>query len=1348
MLKQKLLISYFCLIALLPSLAWANLPACEDVFPSGIATFNNGSAIILNNAEINGQTNSVIVTTNLVDSNPDACGSKCVASGTNTETIQEPSLSNPSYSIPRNGKLSGDYYFSGTLVLNRPNLRVVGPTRIVVKGSLSIFDDIDVALPDDLIIYVEGSISTASNINVGGFVYSKSNIDIAPNVDFKGALTSGASVSVGSGADVSYLAPSILNNFTGICGAATVDPNTSPIAEFRFDEFSWLSGVNNQVIESINGTHATPYNLQPSEGKICNAANFDDALTNARIDLDENLISGREFTISAWLKSSFTGSQVLVSGAQNNSNANELIWWHPSSQLFEPWIKQDRASRININNFADDQWRHFVWRRNGDTSCFYVNGQQAGCVSDHSNGSLNIARLMLGQEQDSLGGGFDVNQRFRGLVDELLFFDKAISDTQIQTIYQNQNQGLGWDGADRDNYCGANGWWQLDNDFLDANLTDPHHLLPSGNPTFGITSPGPANTIGNQSTCNYAQFDGTNYASVDDSGDFNYQELTVSTWVYPTENRSGLRSLVSKDEHFEFHLDQNNRLFWWWQNAARQERSFTSSRAIPLNQWTHVAVVYKSGSQRMYINGIADASRTYTDGLADSPCKFYIGVDVGTNTSSQCGGVRSDRYFKGHLDEVRIYSRALVQSEIQTDMNTVRTCDNLPSVDHYRLTLNDNTGLTCEAETMTIEACADDTCSSYYPNTATVALATSGGGSLSWLPSNPFTVNGSLNVNLNNTQASTVFYSLNNATSNPSSNLRCFVGGSEVTLANCYTEFADTGFKLSTIEDQISGIPYAAELMAVKKSDDTGACENFFSGSQVVNFTNNFLRPNTTSAMTFSVNSTPVTTNTPVTVNFDPANNYKANVALNYLDAGEISLSVSATAPNGANLSDTSNAYVVRPQRFNIVVAGNPNAIDAESTVFKMASEDFSFSIEAHNANGDVTTNFDSTEITGTVSLSHNLQAPLTGIEGVLSPNAVPTNGFVSGVATLTDAKFNEVGIIELLANLSSSDYLNHSDGGIISGSKTNVGRFIPAQFTMVNPRVTSGCGRFTYYGQPFERFSYEVHAQDTLGNVLANYVYSATVANNYAKATIDNLIENDDPDAAKYKPASELAARYSLTASAINWDKGKFIVNSGDVVLNRDVASLAAGGSPSSPMEQLLPLVRLTDPDGKALNDLDQDANLAGGTTTIFDSKRISGPFEMRFGRYVVSDNYGSEFEHLQIPMKVEYWDGNNFILNRDDNCSSYFESRLVIEDNHDTVNGHDGSFNKGTYATGNVGIQLKAPNLPRTFTVDYSSPETWLRFDWNGDNNYNDANDNPSGVLQFGRFRGNDRVIYWREN
>ncbi len=1334
------------MIALLPSLAWANLPACQDVFPSALGAFNNTAVSLERNTEITGQLDNLIYTNNLSAHRSASCNNlTCQTANIEPTQTSAPDTTGWKTSIRHAEKLSGDYYINGSVNLYGNNFPLAGPTRIYATGSVSVYGGSTRHSPADLIIYAEGALTFNKHINVYG--YSNGSITVDRNVNIKGSLVAGYGIDVLRGSEIEYVAPTS-PSLNIICNANNAPVIATPVAEFRFDEFSWLNGVNNQVIESLNGAHATPFNLQPSEGKICNAANFDENITNARIDLNENLISGREFTLSAWIKSSFTGSQVLISGAQNNNNANELIWWHPSSQLFEPWIKQNPGSRISINNFADNQWRHFVWRRDGGASCFYVNGQQVGCISDHSNGSLNIVRLMLGQEQDSLGGGFDINQRFRGQVDELLIFDKAISDAQIQTIYQNQDQGLGWDGAQRDNYCGANGWWQLDNNFLDANLADPHHLMPSGNPTFGISSPGPANTIGNQSTCNYAQFDGTNYASVDDSGTFNYQELTVSAWVYPTENRSGLRSLVSKDEHFEFHLDQNNRLFWWWQNASRQARSFTSSRTIPLNQWTHVAVVYKSGLQRMYINGVADASRSYTDGLADSPCKFYIAVDVGTNTSSQCGSVRTDRYFKGNLDEVRIYSRALLQSEIQADMNTVRTCDNLPSVDHYRLTLNDNTGLTCEAETMKIEACSDDSCSSYYPNTATVALATSGGGSLSWSPTNPFTVNGSLNISLSNTQASTVFYTLNNVASDPSSTLRCFIGGSEVTLANCYTEFVDTGFKLSTIADQVSGIPYSAELIAVRKNDNTGACESAFNGPQVVNFTNNFLRPSTPSAMTFSVNGTPVTTNTPVTVNFNPANDYKASLALEYLDAGEVSLFVIANAPSGASLSDTSNTYVVRPQRFNIAVTGNPNATNANDAVFKMASEDFTISVEAHNAKGDITTNFNSTEISGSVALSHNLQAPLSGVEGVLSPNAVPANGFVSGVATLTDAKFNEVGIIELLANLASSNYLNHSDGGTISGNKTNVGRFIPAQFSMVDPFITSGCGDFTYYGQPFKNFRYEIHAQDALGNVLANYLYSTTAANNYAKATIEHLIENDDPDASKYKSALELSSRYSLTGSLVQWDKGKLIVNQNDVVLNRDVIALATGSLPSSPMSHLLPLVRLIDPDGKALNELNQNANVAGGLTTSFDSKSISGPFEMRFGRYVVNDNYGNEFEHLQIPMKIEYWDGKNFILNRKDSCSEYLETRLVVEDNQDTVNAHNGTFTYGTYLEGSLGIQLKAPNVPRSFTVDYSAPVSWLRFDWNGDNDYNDANDNPKGVLQFGRFRGNDRVIYWREN
>jgi MSHA biogenesis protein MshQ len=180
--------------------------------------------------------------------------------------------------------------------------------------------------------------------------------------------------------------------------------------------------------------------------------------------------------------------------------------------------------------------------------------------------------------------------------------------------------------------------------------------------------------------------------------------------------------------------------------------------------------------------------------------------------------------------------------------------------------------------------------------------------------------------------------------------------------------------------------------------------------------------------------------------------------------------------------------------------------------------------------------------------------------------------------------------------------------------------------------------------------------------------------------------------------------------------------------------------------MTKLYPLVRLTDPYGKRLNDLDQNANMLSNSEDS-DSKSLidSEPLEMRFGRLVVGNNYGTEFEPLQIPLKAEYWDGTSFGVNTSDSCSEYSKSKLNIRnmlEGQDII-GEVGTFSYGYYV-GDPYLQLKAPNEPSTFQVIYDAP-SWLQYDWNGDDNYDN---NPSGELRFGSYRGNDRVIYWREN
>jgi hypothetical protein len=64
----------------------------------------------------------------------------------------------------------------------------------------------------------------------------------------------------------------------------------------------------------------------------------------------------------------------------------------------------------------------------------------------------------------------------------------------------------------------------------------------------------------------------------------------------------------------------------------------------------------------LYVNGVVVASRAQTGAIQSVANPLWIG-----------GNSPYGEYFQGLIDEVRVYNRALTQTEIQTDMATAVT---------------------------------------------------------------------------------------------------------------------------------------------------------------------------------------------------------------------------------------------------------------------------------------------------------------------------------------------------------------------------------------------------------------------------------------------------------------------------------------------------------------------------------------------------------------------------------------------------------------------------------------------------------------------------------------------------
>lgn len=161
-------------------------------------------------------------------------------------------------------------------------------------------------------------------------------------------------------------------------------------------------------------------------------------------------------------------------------------------------------------------------------------------------------------------------------------------------------------------------------------------------------------------------FDGSNdYVSVPDSNSLDVNRLTMEAWVRPTAN-SGWRTVLMKENGNEmaygmYACESSNRPSGWVRPnpTSGSSKSAAGTSGLPLNTWSHLATTYDSSSLKLYVNGnlvrtVAVNGNLYT---STNPLKFG-------------GNAVWGEYFAGQIDEIRIYNRALNQSEIQTDMNT------------------------------------------------------------------------------------------------------------------------------------------------------------------------------------------------------------------------------------------------------------------------------------------------------------------------------------------------------------------------------------------------------------------------------------------------------------------------------------------------------------------------------------------------------------------------------------------------------------------------------------------------------------------------------------------------------
>lgn len=160
--------------------------------------------------------------------------------------------------------------------------------------------------------------------------------------------------------------------------------------------------------------------------------------------------------------------------------------------------------------------------------------------------------------------------------------------------------------------------------------------------------------------------DGTNdYATVSSPG-LPAGDLTYEAWVY-LDRTSRFQTIMEALDgaggaELEIDVASGGHLEIWSNNTQR----FTTTTTIPIGVWTHVALTRSGAVLQAYINGArVEPSGIDSSVLNFGTCPLLIGVDA----DAACAGALNG-YLDGRVDDVRIYSRPLTQTEILADMST------------------------------------------------------------------------------------------------------------------------------------------------------------------------------------------------------------------------------------------------------------------------------------------------------------------------------------------------------------------------------------------------------------------------------------------------------------------------------------------------------------------------------------------------------------------------------------------------------------------------------------------------------------------------------------------------------
>ncbi len=430
--------------------------------------------------------------------------------------------------------------------------------------------------------------------------------------------------------------------------------------------------LNSDYLDSSgNNNSLSPGNFDNDENSFClwdtNCYSLDGSNDYIYTSNLTSLLSDESVTLSVWFYPRAAGVIVSEIG-QASINSG----WHDSQieilSTGEVKVRVWSLTAVSLGFVNWNSWNHAVLRYsksglrldgflNGTSSLGYVAGDrsapsESGYLQYYALGAIDSTHLGSGAY-------------FNGKVEEFSIWNRALTNGEVNLLYATQK-----------------GNW------MDRNLLLYYKFNSFNGTKIYDSAGGNAGTLTGGATVTSGLWD-NNALYCDGSNDYVYstyhsdfetqanREFTYEAWVQSSDYTTkgvimAKRHNCNNDAHFNIYTLNNRAYLSFYSDLDTAARSIYSNVVLVNGKPYHIVWTRKWGeaSTKLYINGVSQTVNNDGATRGTTYTGWTIPIFIGAqNTGTTCGGA-PENYFKGIIDEVKIYNRILSADEVLADYNS------------------------------------------------------------------------------------------------------------------------------------------------------------------------------------------------------------------------------------------------------------------------------------------------------------------------------------------------------------------------------------------------------------------------------------------------------------------------------------------------------------------------------------------------------------------------------------------------------------------------------------------------------------------------------------------------------